>query len=58
MYEHSIDTHPDACPVRMPFYRANPNIQEKIRKHIDEMLANDIVEPSNSIWHFPVVMVK
>lgn len=58
VYEHSIDTHPDARPVRMPFYRANPNIQEEIRKHIDEMLANNIIEPSNSIWHYPVVMVK
>lgn len=58
VYEQSIDTHPDARPVLMPFYRANPNIQEEIRKHIDEMLTHDIIEPSNSIWHSPVVMVK
>lgn len=58
VYEHNIDTHPDARPVRMPFYRANPNLQEEIRKHVDDMLANDIIEPSNSIWHSPVVMVK
>lgn len=58
VYEHNIDTHPDARPVRMPFYRANPNLQEEIRKHVDDMLENDIIEPSNSIWHSPVVMVK
>lgn len=58
VYEHEIDTHPDARPVRMPFYRATPAIQEEIRKHIDEMLDHNIIEPSNSIWHSPVVMVK
>lgn len=58
VYEQSIDTHPDTRPALMPFYRANPNIQEEIRKHIDEMLTHDIIEPSNSIWHSPVVMVK
>lgn len=55
VYEHNIDTHPDARPVRMPFYRANPNLQEEIRKHVDDMLANDIIEPSNSIWHSPLL---
>ena len=58
VYEHNIDTHPDARPVRMPFYRATPALQEEIRKHVDEMLENDIIEPSNSIWHSPVVMVR
>ena len=42
----------------MPFYRATPALQEEIRKHVDEMLENDIIEPSNSIWHSPVVMVR
>lgn len=40
------------------FYCANPNIQEKNRQHIDEMLTHDIIEPSNSVRHSPVMMVK
>lgn len=56
MSENHIQTLPDA--VKMPFYRASPTIQKEIRKHVDDMLENDIIEPSNSVWHSPVVMVK
>lgn len=56
MSENHIQTLPDA--VKMPFYRAYPTIQKEIRKHVDDMLENDIIEPSNSVWHSPVVMVK
>lgn len=42
----------------MSFYRASPSIQKGIRKHVDDMLENDIIEPSNYVWHSPVVMTK
>lgn len=58
VYDYHIQTIPDAKPVKMPFYRASPTIQKEIRKHVDDMLENDIIEPSNSVWHSPVVMVK
>lgn len=57
MSENHIQTLPDARPVKMPFYRASPTIQKEIRKHVDDMLENDITEPSNSVGHPPVVMV-
>lgn len=58
MSENHIQTLQDASPVKMPFYRASPTIQKEIRKHVDDMLENDIIEPSNSVWHSPVVVVK
>lgn len=42
----------------MSFYRASPSIQKGIRKHVDDILENDIIEPSNYVWHSPVVMTK
>lgn len=42
----------------MSFYRASPSIQKGIRKHVDDMLENDVIEPSNYVWHSPVVMAK
>lgn len=49
MSENHIQTLQDASPVKMPFYRASPTIQKEIRKHVDDMLENDIIEPSNSV---------
>lgn len=52
MSENHIQTLQDASPVKMPFYRASPTIQKEIRKHVDDMLENDITEPSNSVGHY------
>jgi len=58
LYQHNIKTKVHAMPVRMPFYRQPPHIKKEIQKQVDEMLQNKIIEPSNSEWHSPVVMVK
>ena len=56
IYQHKIDTG-DAKPVRQRFYRQSAEAKKEIEKHIIEMLENDIIEPSTSEWHFPVVIV-
>lgn len=53
---HHIDTS-DAPPVRGPNYRSSPAMKKENERQIDEMLQNNIIEPSNSDWYFPVVLV-
>lgn len=57
VYQHKINTE-SATPVRQRFYRTNPKQREEIDRQVQEMLENDIIEPSNSEWHSPVVLVK
>lgn len=55
-YQHQIDTG-NALPVRGPNYRTSPNMKKEIERQVDEMLQNNIIEPSNSDWYSPVVLV-
>ena len=52
----SIHTN-DTTPVKCPFYRQSPEMRREIERQVDEMLEHNIVEPSNSAWHSPVVSV-
>ena len=56
-YSHKIETT-DNTPIRMPFYRQNPKMQDEINRQVQELLDNGIVEESNSEYHSPVVLVK
>ena len=57
VHTHKIDTG-DAAPIRQRPYRTSPKIQAEIDRQIDEMLANNVIEESVSMWQSPVVMVK
>ena len=52
-----IDTG-DARPVRKRAYRQSPEMQRVMQKQIDEMLAAKIIEPSESPWSSPCLLVK
>ena len=54
---HTIDTG-DAPPQRQQYYRTTPANRIEQEKQIKEMLQNDIIEPSDSLWQSPVVLVK
>ena len=54
---HSIDIEAES-PIRSRPYRVNHVTRGKIQTHIDDMLAQDVIEPSNSPWSFPVILVK
>ncbi|CAG2214165.1 unnamed protein product [Mytilus edulis] len=56
-YFHRIETIPGASPVSLPFYRTSHKQQTEINKQVDEMEKNGIIEPSNSVWHSPVILV-
>ena len=56
LVKHDIQTG-SAEPVRQRPYRVTPEKRLIIKQHIDEMLAQGIIEPSSSPWASPVVLV-
>ena len=54
---HKIDVD-GAAPVKQPPRRMPFHKREEVRKHLDQMLEADVVEPSSSPWSSPVVLVK
>ena len=57
LHLHRIETG-DAKPISQRFYRQTPKIREETRRQIKQMLRDDIIEPSTSPWHAPVILVK
>ncbi|KAG1130894.1 hypothetical protein G6F37_013584 [Rhizopus arrhizus] len=55
--QHHIDTG-DHKPLSQPPHRAPAAENDVISKLIDEMLQQGIIQPSNSPWSSPVVLVK
>lgn len=54
---HRIDTG-DAQPIRQRYYRMSPEKQRILLEQVDEMLALDVVEPCESAWSSPVLIVN
>ena len=56
LLEHAIETH--GPPLRQPYRRQNPAVRREEMAQVQQMLASDVIRPSNSPWASPVVMVK
>lgn len=56
MVEHVITT--EANPIKQRHYSVSPAVQKQINVELDQMLADGIVEPSNSPWASPIILVK
>ena len=54
---HVIETG-DASPIRMQPYRVPHAYRDPVKHEIKEMLEQGIIEPSNSEWAAPMVIVK
>ena len=54
--EHVISVG-DAPPVRSMPYRIPPKRREIIRAEIEQLLENGIIEPSNSPWASPIILL-
>lgn len=52
---HSIDTG-DAAPIRQRYYRQSQEKQRLLNEQLDDMLKEDVVEPSDSPWSSPVLL--
>ena len=46
-----------AVPIKLPPYRASPKVNSEIKKNIEELLENKLIEKTTSPWSFPVVDV-
>ncbi len=57
LVRHSIDTG-DARPIKTPYRPPTFAKRTVIDENLDQMLANKIIEPSNSPWSSPVVLAK
>ena len=55
--EHHIDLVPGSRPVAQQPYRAGPKARELEQREVDKMLREGVIEPSQSEWASPVVMV-
>lgn len=53
---HRIDTG-DATPIKQRYYRLSPEKQKIIAEQADEMLDLDVIEPCESPWSSPVLVV-
>lgn len=45
-------------PIKQRYYPISPALQKDVNAELEKMLADDIVEPSNSPWASPIVMIK
>ncbi len=48
----------NAPPQRSRCYNHPPKVREEIQRQVNELFENDIIEPSNSVWQSPVILVK
>ena len=55
--EHRIETGSEK-PVRLPPYRIPRAYRDAVQCELNEILLNDIIEPSTSEWAAPVVQSK
>lgn len=53
---HRINTG-DSEPIRQRYYRLSPEKQRILVEQVDEMLSLDVIEPCESAWSSPVLIV-
>lgn len=54
--EHEIRTN--SPPIKQRHYPLSPVLQKQVNQELDQMLKDGIIEPSNSPWASPIVLVK
>ena len=57
MIHHDVEIQNTASPIKQHPYRLNPLKQKYLQQEIDYLLTNDFIEPSNSNWSSPCILV-
>ena len=57
MTKHKIDAQGHE-PIIKRYYHVSPKVREYMYEEIDKILEEYVIEPSNSDWSNPVVMIK
>ena len=57
LISHSIDTG-SARPVKAPYRAPNPLLYPNLKQHLNDLLRNDVIEPSESPWAANLVAAK
>jgi hypothetical protein len=57
IYKQSIALKPNAQSVFMNPYRIPHSQKEEVKKQVDEMIKNDIIENATSEWSSPILLV-
>ena len=55
--QHVIRLMPDATPIKQRYFPCNPKKQEAINREVEKMLEAGVIEPSQSPWSSPIVIV-
>jgi len=55
--EHRIELKPGSKPVRLNPYRMGPRTRERIRTQVGRMLKLKVIEPVQSEWASPVILI-
>ena len=48
----------DETPIRQICYRQTPEAKAEIRRQMEVLLKNNIIQPSVSLWSSPIVLVR
>ena len=56
--KHQIKLAENTRPFFSHPYRAGPEARKIIQQHVDELLGQDVIEPSKSPWASPVVLAE
>lgn len=57
LYEHSITLKPNVAPVYVKPYRMPHSQKAELKKQVDNLLEQEIIEPCSSEWSSPVLLV-
>jgi deoxyuridine 5'-triphosphate nucleotidohydrolase len=55
--KYEIKVQDGATPISLPPYSASPDKREAIDKQLDKWFSQDVIEPSDSPWGAPVIVV-
>ena len=58
LVKNTIQVQPNTAPISSRPYRPNPKLQDILNQQIDDLLDADIIEPSNTRWRSPTILVR